>query len=198
MFRFLNVKMKRFDTNSVAKTHVEKALKISICCITIILQILIFNSCSKPSPKYFVDNRNGTISDLRTGLMWSKTDNGFDINWDDAKEYCEKLELAEFNDWRLPTISELKTLIDKQQFSIASNKQGEIKALPINIAPIFSLGSFIFWSSELEDSNGEVEIEGSTGKAYIQMVMDDFSSYADSKGQVLYHRVIAVRFNLSK
>ncbi len=33
------------------------------------------------------------------------------LNWDNAKKECRNSKLANFNDWRLPTIDELKTLM---------------------------------------------------------------------------------------
>lgn len=80
---------------------------------------------------------NNVIQDNVTGLMWmseastsSQTicktydTNNFSYNscndwiiWDDcnfcaAKEYCSELSLGWFNDWRLPNIRELMTLLD--------------------------------------------------------------------------------------
>jgi formylglycine-generating enzyme required for sulfatase activity len=39
-------------------------------------------------------------------LRWAKTDNGHEINWEDAKAYCAHIG----NGWRLPTIDELENL----------------------------------------------------------------------------------------
>lgn len=50
----------------------------------------------------YIDNGDGTISDLATGLMWQKADDGVSKSWEEALEYSENLELASFNDWRLP------------------------------------------------------------------------------------------------
>jgi len=44
------------------------------------------------------------------GLKWSKKAPK-SINWSDAKKYCENLVEDGYSDWRLPTISELRTLI---------------------------------------------------------------------------------------
>jgi hypothetical protein len=49
-----------------------------------------------------------TWTDPDTGLMWTKKDNGSDLNWNQASDYCSKLQLAGYKDWRLPTIDELK------------------------------------------------------------------------------------------
>ncbi|NLH48441.1 MAG: DUF1566 domain-containing protein, partial [Myxococcales bacterium] len=57
----------------------------------------------------------GTWIDYDTGLMWQKeiVDNcyGLYYTWDLAIGYCDSLELAGFSDWRLPTISELRSLV---------------------------------------------------------------------------------------
>jgi hypothetical protein len=45
-----------------------------------------------------------TWTDPATGLMWAKKDNGSDVDWNQAGDYCTKLQLAGYNDWRLPTI----------------------------------------------------------------------------------------------
>ncbi len=60
----------------------------------------------------FVDNGDGTISDLTTGLMWMKNDYGKKIMWKEALAYCENLEFAGYDDWRLPNVKELQSIID--------------------------------------------------------------------------------------
>jgi len=60
----------------------------------------------------FVDNGDGTISDLSTGLMWQLSDDGHIRNWSEALTYVETLELAEYDDWRLPNIKELQSIVD--------------------------------------------------------------------------------------
>ena len=50
------------------------------------------------------------LMDKETGLMWPLQDNGSDIGWPEAKEYCEKYSLGGYGDWRMPTQDELATL----------------------------------------------------------------------------------------
>ena len=47
-------------------------------------------------------------------LIWSDRSSN-EMNWSSAKQYCEDLSEGGFNDWRLPTISELKTTIQNCQ-----------------------------------------------------------------------------------
>jgi serine/threonine protein kinase len=51
-------------------------------------------------------------TDPATGLMWTKKDNGSDVNWQQAIDYCRNLQLASHSDWRLPTIDELQGIYD--------------------------------------------------------------------------------------
>jgi hypothetical protein len=60
----------------------------------------------------FVDNEDGTVSDLATGLMWQKADSGKRLNWRHALAYCEGLDLAGRQDWRLPSAKELHSIVD--------------------------------------------------------------------------------------
>jgi tetratricopeptide (TPR) repeat protein len=55
-----------------------------------------------------------TWTDPATGLMWTKKDNGTDMNWQQATDYCRNLQLAGHGDWRLPTIEELQGIYDNK------------------------------------------------------------------------------------
>ncbi|ETR67766.1 MAG: hypothetical protein OMM_11241, partial [Candidatus Magnetoglobus multicellularis str. Araruama] len=59
-----------------------------------------------------IDNSNNTITDTTTGLMWQRDPPINEMTWKSAIEYAESLSLDDYNDWRLPTITELKTIVD--------------------------------------------------------------------------------------
>lgn len=83
-----------------------------------------------PAPR-FIDNKNGTVSDNLTGLIWLKDANCIDtvggivresglLDWPSALTWCNKLasgrcgltDNSAAGDWRLPNINELRSLID--------------------------------------------------------------------------------------
>ena len=73
----------------------------------------------------FVDNGDGTISDTRSNLMWKKDDSfkefGYGINWFEAQDYCEMLnekKYAGYDDWRLPSGEEAKSVFSFTQSNI--------------------------------------------------------------------------------
>ena len=77
----------------------------------------------------YIDNGDGTVTDSGTGLMWQKETadiNGDDVynssdevTWKNAISYCEGLVLGGYNDWRLPDIQELRSLVDYSRSSPA-------------------------------------------------------------------------------
>ena len=70
----------------------------------------------------FIDNGDGTISDTQANLMWKKDDSfkeyGYGINWFEAQDYCEMLnekQFAGYDDWRLPSGEEAKSVFSFTQ-----------------------------------------------------------------------------------
>ncbi|MFI3292624.1 MAG: DUF1566 domain-containing protein [Rikenellaceae bacterium] len=60
----------------------------------------------------YKDNGDGTVTDLNTGLMWQMIPVNQGFSWQGAKDYCENLELAGYDDWRLPSAKELYSISD--------------------------------------------------------------------------------------
>ncbi len=99
-----------------------------------------------PTEGRFTDNGDGTVTDTCTGLQWQKdtadtngdghvVDDGIDsLAWCDALAYCENLSFAGHDDWRLPNVRELQSIVDYGRESPS-------------ISPVFSSLSSMYWSS---------------------------------------------------
>lgn len=59
-----------------------------------------------------INNGDGTINDNATGLMWMQDDNGEAIDWETSLAYAESSTSAGHNDWRLPNVKELQSIVD--------------------------------------------------------------------------------------
>ncbi len=95
----------------------------------------------------YVDNGDGTITDYRTDLMWTKKDSYADLkecrNWYKSKKYVDKLKTGGYSDWRMPTAEELETIFERSKSN--KNYLGSISRLD----PIFaSAGTWWYWLSE--------------------------------------------------
>ncbi len=60
----------------------------------------------------------GAYLQEQTGLIWTRTDNGDDLDWYAAGAHCSDLEVADWADWRLPSIDELEGLHDRRSISL--------------------------------------------------------------------------------
>ncbi|MCT4535613.1 DUF1566 domain-containing protein [Halodesulfovibrio sp.] len=63
-----------------------------------------------------VDNEDGTVTDAATGKKWQQSGSEFACTWDEAHTYITVLneqKFAGFQDWRLPTVDELSSLVQE-------------------------------------------------------------------------------------
>lgn len=69
----------------------------------------------------YIDHGNGTVTDTKTKLMWKKCSEGQSGNncagkakkyrWKQAVQQFKRVSFAGYNDWRVPAIKELRTLV---------------------------------------------------------------------------------------
>ncbi|MBI9049600.1 MAG: DUF1566 domain-containing protein [Anaerolineaceae bacterium] len=78
----------------------------------------------------FTDNGNGTITDYVTNLTWQQTPDSGNYSWDEAQAYCESLEIADNENWRMPSLKELFSIsnfstgwpyLDQTYFDLVEN-----------------------------------------------------------------------------
>jgi hypothetical protein len=58
---------------------------------------------------------DGTVTDNCTGLMWERQPKVTTYNWPQALNRCADLGLGGYDDWRLPNVRELQSIIDYGQ-----------------------------------------------------------------------------------
>ena len=86
--------------------------RVSIFCFIFMMVTTVV--WAKPDSAY-IDNGNGTVTDIETKLMWQQAtaDENY-MTWYVARtSYCPDLSLAGYTGWRLPTLDELRALVDR-------------------------------------------------------------------------------------
>ncbi len=61
------------------------------------------------------DSQTGIVTDVSRKMQWQDNNISAEMSWMDAIETCEALSLGGHDDWRLPNINELRTIIDRSQ-----------------------------------------------------------------------------------
>jgi len=95
-----NVDDPEFDQDVATKKYVDDLIaKINLALIK----------------RYTRNDDKMIVTDSRTGLIWQDNsavaDDSKLLSWDNANSYCSELSLAGLEDWRLPTLSELKGVV---------------------------------------------------------------------------------------
>ena len=111
--------------------------------------LLVWGAIGAGAQERFIDNGDGTVTDNLMGLMWAKTDNQADIFWKQAKiwiknSFPNQIE-PRFNDWRMPTVKELKTLyVESLDYNGYKTDCGH----EIKMVPEIRISCILVWSSD--------------------------------------------------
>jgi hypothetical protein len=100
----------------------------------------------------FIENKDGTITDKATSLMWSQADSLKGMDWASALKWVQKKNKEKYlgySDWKLPDVKELQSIVDYTRSPSATDSA--------SIDPKFSSTSIIdeagdkdwpwYWSS---------------------------------------------------
>lgn len=90
--------------------------------ITAVVTLLLAATAQTASAS-FINNGDGTVIDTKTYLMWQHCTapstaitcgsvTPLVYTWDDALAYCNGLTLGGYNDWRVPNVKSLQSLVD--------------------------------------------------------------------------------------
>ncbi|MBT3209617.1 MAG: DUF1566 domain-containing protein [Bacteroidetes bacterium] len=124
----------------------------------------------------YQDNADGTVSDLVTGLMWSKTsdlDNDGDIDYNDKLSYAEAMagattfNLAGYTDWRLPTIKEMYSL--KMFFGV--DPSGYTGTSTAGLVPFIDTNSFDFGYGDQSAGERIIDSQLASSNLYVSTTM---------------------------
>jgi hypothetical protein len=118
-------------------------------------------------------SRDGSIvTDSATGLQWQDDAVGDTMTWREAISHCEDdVSLGGHDDWRLPNINELKTIINRGRYN------------PAIVSAFKHTSSSDYWSSTTNEydregawgayfGNGNVYDDGKGNNGYVRCVRD--------------------------
>jgi Protein of unknown function (DUF1566) len=159
----------------------------------------------------FQDNKDGTVTDPRNGVIWKRCVEGFEwtgsacvgstkeVTWFDAMKIAKRSRFQNQRDWRLPTKIEMEQVIGKAADCSTNNyKKGEYAA---SSAIAHSIRSDnlpgAFWSSSphmrnVDDSwvasfnHGRVGNDNRVGAYYVRLVRSN--QFSDVNATLEFHR----------
>jgi len=174
IFRLANGKYSGFTTNAGARTA-----NANVRCVKSPHHGEGPLDVAAPPPNHYAI-ASGTVLDNYTGLMWQQGMSPSKLGWQAAKDYCAGLSLGGFEDWRLPAVQELSSLVNEGAVSPAIDKVAFPNTPSGNSGTIVDAATKTvteeskdwFWTSE--------PVRGSThGEAWGLNFMDGFTAIQD-------------------
>ena len=93
---------------------------------------------------------NAAVLDNKTGLVWERSPSKSTFNWHNAQTHCNNLTVGTRSGWRLPTLEELKSLVDERQ-----ENPPLAPGHPFSNVQSSLYGSF-YWSATTDASNSSL------------------------------------------
>lgn len=117
------------------------------------------------------DNGDGTITDLNSGLMWSKAVDKMKTTLIEAKKIAGRMTLGGYSDWRVPTIKELYSLIDFRGYT-GFGRGGLRDGIPSNAVPFINTDYFDFEYGDVNAGERFIDAQWLSSTKYVSTTMD--------------------------
>ena len=108
------------DLPETGQTTCYDATGGTVACVTTGQDGDLKKGVAWPSPRFTVDGTGLCITDNLTGLMWVRTPDSTTRTWANAMTYANGLSICGYDDWRLPNVNELESLINAEQANTAT------------------------------------------------------------------------------
>lgn len=117
------------------------------------------------------DNGNGTVTDLNTGLMWSKAVERNKVSLAEAERIAREMRLGGQTDWRVPDIKELYSLIDFRGYT-GFGRGGVSDEAPDNAIPFINTDYFDFAYGNTGAGERYIDAQWLSGTKYVSKTME--------------------------
>lgn len=186
----MNLYLKRLTTTGMHRVR-DWGLAPSALCFSLVLCVGMANAVtcrnnlqpSNPDAVYTIGT-NGTVTDVRTGLMWKVCSEGqtwspdacagaaSTFTWPQAIAQAEAGIFAGYSDWRLPNIKELQTLVEECRVNPSINENAFPSTVSLGFwsgSPVGGVSSQFAWSVSF---NSGISTDGlvRAGSNYVRLV----------------------------
>jgi len=117
------------------------------------------------------DNGDGTISDLNTGLTWSKAVDKKKVSLIEAERIAKRMRLGGHRDWRVPNIKELYSLIDFRGYTGFAHG-GFNAGVPANAVPFINTDYFDFEYGDINTGERYIDAQWLSSTKYVSTTMN--------------------------
>ncbi len=124
------------------------------------------------NPPNYKDNGDGTVTDMVTGLMWEQ-DFQANVQWHNAPHMAKQTTTGGYNDWRVPTIKELYSLMN---FNGATGSMKRLTETPNDSKPYMDTKVFKFEyptdrGAKAQNATRFIDAQYITSTAYVGTTM---------------------------
>ena len=138
---YLKLRVEQLSKEYEQNIRMEKERQIELLRQQAALEEMEANKHETERDDNFIAYDNETVLDAATNLMWAAKDNGMDINWNNAKSYCENYRGGGYTDWRMPTSDELESLYD-----ITKENRTDLNPRRVHLTKLIILSNVWLWS----------------------------------------------------
>ena len=128
---------------------IKKALQIlaGLCIVSLVM--MTGSGDLVLAEQRFIDHGDGTVTDRKLGVMWAKTDNQNDIDWNQIHSWLINdfpgTIPQHYDNWRLPTVAELQSLyVEDPKYDGYETDCG----LLAKIVPQIRISCILIWASD--------------------------------------------------